>query len=238
MKDCVLLLIFLVSQASSFCSQSTTPSPSLLIHPAKGHECHRTAICNCNTDSNRIKNKGCLLHATANTKDRNSGEEHRSSPEEVIRQCANKQAVDAAIVISALETLEKGIHIASATSRQSSTRIDATSLDGNFELIFSSSVANLPLVGKLFGGYMPNKEIITFDIDRKQMSLIVELFPFLPTIDIYGDSLTYDETAAALEYQIRGKEGKPPSRWDILYADGDIVAARSSVTGLNVIRRV
>jgi hypothetical protein len=178
------------------------------------------------TTAPSITKTSFLLYAKEN--DFEPSRQQDLSPEDVIQQCANQQNIDAATVISALETLE---------SRQR-TPVDETTIDGNFELIFSSAVANLPVLGKVFDGYMPNKEIITFDIERNQMSLVVELLPFLPTIDIYGDALTFDEGAATLEYTIRGKEGKTPSKWKLLYADGDVVAARSSVTGLNVIRRV
>mmetsp|Transcript_22366 Transcript_22366/g.26944 ORF Transcript_22366/g.26944 Transcript_22366/m.26944 type:complete len:106 (+) Transcript_22366:1-318(+) len=104
----------------------------------------------------------------------------------------------------------------------------------------------LPLVGNLLNGYMPNREIITFDFakEKQQMSLIVETLPFLPTIDIYGDDLQWDEATSTIEYTVRRKhnnsstESNKKSTWKILYADQDIVAAKSSVTGLNVIRRI
>lgn len=152
----------------------------------------------------------------------------------ILRNCANKRSVDAKTVISTLEEME--------TLRDRGNSFFTKELvDGKFELIFSSSVANLPFIGSIFNGYMPNKEIITFDFEQGQMSLLVEILPFLPTINIYGDSLKLKD-GVAIEYTIRGKSKKQnspkSSRWDLLYADDEIVAAKSSVTGLNVIRRL
>ena len=153
----------------------------------------------------------------------------------VIRNCAYNRSIESGRVISALEKLEQQ-RAGSSPGR----KIDRSLVQGTFELIFSSAVAGIPLVGSILDGYMPNREVITFDFDtKKEMSLIVETLPFIPTVDIYGDNLIWDEENATLQYTIRGKEdNKPPSRWDILFADEDIVAARSSVTGLNVIRRL
>ena len=70
------------------------------------------------------------------------------------------------------------------------------------------------------------------------MSLAVETLPFIPSINIYGDELTWDADGSTLSYRIRSDQPKPLSTWRILYADAELVAARSSVTGLNVIKRV
>ena len=67
------------------------------------------------------------------------------------------------------------------------------------------------------------------------MSLIVQTLPFVPSIDIFGDNLIWKEEGA-LEYTVRGKDSA--SRWDILYADESVCAAKSSVTGFNVIKRI
>ncbi len=152
---------------------------------------------------------------------------------DILQECAIDRSAEALDVISTLENLEKTL------PNDALRDIDlASAVDGKFELIFSSAVANIPLIGNILGGYMPNREIITFDLKNKEMSLVVELLPFLPSIDVYGDSLVLNDENATLEYTVRGKEGKPPSQWKILFADDNIVAARSSVTGLNVIRRI
>ncbi len=148
---------------------------------------------------------------------------------DILQKCAKDRSAKALDVISILENLEK------KDTFQGNDL--AVAIDGKFELIFSSAVANIPLIGNMLGGYMPNREIITFDLENKKMSLVVELLPFLPPINVHGDSLVLNDDAT-LEYTVRGKEGKPPSQWKILYADDDTVAARSSVTGLNVIRRL
>ena len=60
---------------------------------------------------------------------------------------------------------------------------------------------------------------------------------FLPRISIVGEGLAFDEAAQTLTYAIKDK---PPSQWRLLYLDraAGVMAARSSVTGLNVIKRV
>jgi len=161
---------------------------------------------------------------------------------DVLQKCAIDRSAKASDVIETLEELEKSLESKPLGSTSIYLKeVDlSTALDGTFELIFSSAVANLPILGNLCGGYMPNKEIITFDLEKKQMSLVVELLPFLPSIDIFGESLALDKDGATLEYVVQGNEQKPPSQWKILYCDvsGEIIAARSSVTGLNVIRRI
>jgi hypothetical protein len=144
----------------------------------------------------------------------------------LLRQCASERSVDAAKIICALVRLEQ----------LPSPSIPADAITGVFELIFSSAVADLPLVGGLLGGYLPNREIITFDLANTEMTLKVETLPFLPTIDICGKNLVWNAEEATLEYTIQGKESA--SRWKVLFADEYVVAARSSVTGLNVIQRL
>lgn len=109
-------------------------------------------------------------------------------------------------------------------------------VDGSFELVFSPAVANFPIVGPWFDGYLPNKEIIKFDLENGELQLSVETFPFLPPIDIVGEKLSYDEITASLMYTVKGKD--KTSQWDILYAEQGALTAKSSVTGLNVIRRI
>lgn len=88
---------------------------------------------------------------------------------------------------------------------------------GTFELIYSSVVANLPVVGSWWGGYLPNRETIQFDLERGELRLCVETFDFLANIDIVGGNLTYDESSALLEYTVQGRSSA--SSWSILYAD-------------------
>ena len=54
----------------------------------------------------------------------------------------------------------------------------------------------------------------------------------LPAIEIRGEGLTY--AGAVLTYTVGGKA---PSG-EVFHADGDVVAAVSSATGINIIRRV
>jgi hypothetical protein len=110
---------------------------------------------------------------------------------------------------------------------------------GTFELIFSSAVAQLPVVGSWLDGYLPNKETIQFDFEKGKMTLNVDTLPFLPTLTIVGEDLTWQEdesSSSTLSYKIQGKD--KTSYWKILYADETVVVGKSSVTGLNVIRRI
>lgn len=147
----------------------------------------------------------------------------------IIEKCAIEKSVPPEDIISLLKRLDKD------KQKGFGLKIEKKNVEGEFELIFSSAVADLPLIGGLVKGYMPNKELITFDFAEKQMSLIVQTLPFVPSIDIFGDNLTWKEEGA-LEYTVRGKDSA--SRWDILYADETICAAKSSVTGFNVIKRI
>lgn len=214
----IFIIMLLVSKAASFS-----------IGPTKA------TITSCTHISNPNRHEKLQLQTRTFPLDSSGIEESEILKiENVIRECATQRSVDASVVISTLEKLENTC----SNNNPFNNSVDENVIGGKFELIFSSAVANLPVLGSVFGGYMPNKEIITFDLEEKQMSLIVELLPFLPTIDIFGDSLQFNKETGIIEYTIRGKEEQPPSKWDILYADNNVVAARSSVTGLNVIRRV
>ena len=115
--------------------------------------------------------------------------------------------------------------------------IEQENVTGRFDLIFSSSVASLPIIGPILNGYLPNREVINFDFDNKLMHLKVETFPpFLPPFNIYGTNLNWDSNDTTISYTIKGKD--KATEWKILYADESIVAAKSSVTGFNVIQRL
>ena len=103
------------------------------------------------------------------------------------------------------------------------------SFGGTWELVWDDKIAKVPLIN----GYMPNKEVLTWDLERGELDLRVETLPFLPEIKIRGENLTYDE--GILTYTVGGKA---PSTWDVFHADGDVVCAVSSATGVNVIRRI
>ena len=119
---------------------------------------------------------------------------------------------------------------------QETNEIPKELINGTFELIFSSSVSNLPLgIGNLLDGYMPNKETIIFDLEAGRMSLSVETLPFLPSIDIVGEKLSWEGSTNTLQYIVQGKD--TISEWNIIYADDTVVAGKSSVTGYNVLRR-
>jgi len=118
-------------------------------------------------------------------------------------------------------------------------------VEGVFELVFSGAVAGLPLIGRILDGYLPNRETITFDFEAGRMALRVETLPFVPPIDVIGDDLEWDDaTGGSLGYRVRRKntsgaaKAAERSTWKIFYADDGVVAARSSVTGLNVICRI
>ena len=103
------------------------------------------------------------------------------------------------------------------------------SFGGTWELVWNDKIAKVPLSN----GYMPNKEVLTWDLERGVLDLRVETLPFLPEIKIRGENLTYED--GVLTYTVGDKA---PSTWDVFHADGDVVCAVSSATGVNVIRRI
>ena len=103
------------------------------------------------------------------------------------------------------------------------------SFGGTWELVWNDKIAKVPLVN----GYMPNKELLTWNLKGGVLDLSVETIPFLPEIKIRGENLTYANSV--LTYTVGDKS---PSTWDVFHADGDVVCAVSSATGVNVIRRI
>ena len=80
---------------------------------------------------------------------------------------------------------------------------------------------------------MPTSERLVWDLEAGRLAISVATLPFLPAIEIRGEGLTYAD--AVLTYTVGGKA---PSTWEVFHADGDVVAAVSSATGINIIRRV
>lgn len=148
--------------------------------------------------------------------------------QDTLKKCAFNRSVSSQSVIQKLQQLDE-----SADPLGFSLQED---ISGCFELIFSSAVATLPFVGSMLDGYLPNRELINFDFEAKTMSLEVETFPLIPAISITGEDLKFDNSSGVLSYRVKGKD--KTSEWKILYADSTIVAAKSSVTGFNVIRRI
>ena len=143
-------------------------------------------------------------------------------------RCALRKDAPASDVLSALKEVECA-DVASSVGLPAC----ASDLGGLWELVFSSAAAKLPLID----GYMPNKEELRFDLAAQRMELAIETLPLLPRMNVVGEDLSWDEQAQTLTYVV-GK--KPPSQWRVLFVDRDqgVIAARSSVTGLNVIHRV
>ena len=103
------------------------------------------------------------------------------------------------------------------------------SFGGTWELVWNDKIAKVPVIN----GYMPNKEVLTWDLERGVLDLTVDTLPLVPSIKIRGENLTYAD--GVLTYNVGNK---PPSTWDVFHADGDVVCAGSSATGVNVIRRI
>ena len=145
----------------------------------------------------------------------------------VLSRCALDRDAPAAEVLATLEQLDRGAGLSRPV-------ISAADLQGHrWELIFSSAAAKLPLLD----GYMPNREVLTWDLERSRLELEIETLPLLPKIRVVGEDLAWDEPAQTLTYSVKQK---PPSFWRILFFDAaaGVLAAKSSVTGLNVIRRL
>lgn len=133
--------------------------------------------------------------------------------------CATTERPKASGVLEALDVLR--------ASRPYAPTAD--SFEGTWELVFTSSLASVPFLD----GYMPNKELLVWDLERGVLDLEVATLPFVPKIAIRGEQLHFEDSK--LTYVVGGK---PPSTWDVFHADGDVIAADSSATGTNVIRRV
>ena len=103
------------------------------------------------------------------------------------------------------------------------------SFGGTWELVWNDKIAKVPFIN----GYMPNREVLTWDLERGVLDLTVETLPLVPSIKIRGENLTYAD--GVLTYTVGDKV---PSTWDVFHADGDVVCAVSSATGVNVIRRI
>ena len=155
--------------------------------------------------------------------------------EALVRRCALERGVPAEEVLRALEKLEGR---PPSGSWDASMFVDGASGDAAaWELVWSSAVAGLPIVGGLLRGYFPTRETLRWDIAAARLDLEVETIPFVPAIKIEGTGLVWDAQEATLTYSVNEK---PKSTWTLLLADVDagVIAARSSVTGLNIIRRV
>ena len=103
------------------------------------------------------------------------------------------------------------------------------SFGGTWELVWNDKLAKVPVVN----GYMPNRETLTWDLERGELDLRVETLPFLPEVKIRGENLVYAD--GVLKYTVGNKA---PSTWDVFHAADGVVCAESSATGLNVIRRI
>ena len=136
-----------------------------------------------------------------------------------INQCANDRSAKPDDVVTAPAVL-------CAERPRPPTR---ESFGGTWELVWNDKLAKVPVVN----GYMPNRETLVWDLDGRALDLRVETLPFLPEIKIRGENLTYAD--GVLTYTVGDKA---PSTWDVFHADGDVVCAVSSATGVNVIRRI
>eukprot|EP00929_Paragymnodinium_shiwhaense_P100940 TRINITY_DN63645_c0_g1_i1.p1 TRINITY_DN63645_c0_g1~~TRINITY_DN63645_c0_g1_i1.p1 ORF type:complete len:239 (+),score=21.15 TRINITY_DN63645_c0_g1_i1:57-773(+) len=155
-----------------------------------------------------------------------------ASPQEVVRQAGLKGpgSLPGGEVVKALEKLEDDVTDASQGNR---ARDESSLVEGRYELVFSSALLGVPFID----GFMPTKEILEFSFaPARRMSIRVETLPFLPSIDIVGDDCAFDPASRTISYRIRGKA--ETSRWSVIYVDEDVLAARSSVTGLNIAKRL
>eukprot|EP00232_Nephroselmis_pyriformis_P022554 CAMPEP_0182855724 /NCGR_PEP_ID=MMETSP0034_2-20130328/2017_1 /TAXON_ID=156128 /ORGANISM="Nephroselmis pyriformis, Strain CCMP717" /LENGTH=203 /DNA_ID=CAMNT_0024986729 /DNA_START=1 /DNA_END=612 /DNA_ORIENTATION=- len=156
-----------------------------------------------------------------------------SSPDDsmvqVVRNAALKREGAADDVIAALDAMQEA----------AGQPVDKSLIEGKWELVFSSSIGKVPLVK----GYMPVQEIITFEglgAENGFIRLDTDVL-FGLTMSMYpGDVFNWDAERAELEFNFRKREGGEPSAlksWAFFYGDGEVLAARSSGTGLNVLRR-
>ena len=146
-------------------------------------------------------------------------------------RCALTRGEVGPAVLAALEELER--RAAAADGLAASVAAEPADLGGTWELVFSSAAAKLPLLD----GYMPNRELLEWDVRGGQLRLTIETLPFLPPVRVTGEALEWDGAEQALRYTVGEK---PRSEWRLLFLDREsgVIAARSSVTGLNIIRRL
>ncbi|CAJ1946045.1 unnamed protein product [Cylindrotheca closterium] len=186
-------------------------------------------------------NAGSLSYAKANlpSKKTSSTTQHYfKSPlvQEALDQCILDRNVDPDQMIDLLENLSNEHDL-----RPNQSYDCQRDLQGSFEFVFSSSIAEIPLIGKrLFRGYyLPMREIIHFDFTNLTMGMEVKLLPLpnFPTFTLQGHDLQWHPNEAQLTYQFDGKDNT--SVWNILYADGNMLVAKCSVhLGLVVLRRI
>ena len=104
------------------------------------------------------------------------------TPAAVLTRCALQRSSPAEDVQSTLEELER---------TQSTEPAAVSDFDGRWELVWSSAATKLPLLN----GYMPNRELLSWDLQAAQLRLKIETLPFLPKISIVGQGLAFDEVA-------------------------------------------
>lgn len=156
--------------------------------------------------------------------------------QEALEQCVMDRNVDPDQMIDLLKNLLK-VH----DLRPNQSFDWYGDLQGSFELVFSSSIAEIPLVGKnVFHGYfVPMREIVHFDFPNHTMGMEVKFLPLpnFPTFTFWGHNLEWNPEEAQVTYQMDGKDNT--SVWKILYADGHVLVAECSVhLGLVVLRRI
>lgn len=192
-------------------------------------------------------NSGSSLSHTAtanripNKSSRSITQHYFKSPliQEAFEQCVVDRNVDPDHMIDLLENLSKVHDLQGPNHHQSYDW--QKDLQGSFEFVFSSAIAEIPLVGKkLFRGYyLPMREIIHFDFPHQTMGMEVKLLPLpnFPTFTLQAHDLAWDPEEAEVTYQFDGKDNT--SVWKILYADGHLLVANCSVhLGLVVLSRI
>ena len=154
-----------------------------------------------------------------------------------LERCAASEDVAPEAVRASVALLEDALEDGSAT------KPEASLVDGTWYLAYTSSLETLPVLE----GYMPVDERIFIDFEGEGISLVTKVLPqFIgrnaPTFTIKpGDTFKWDADAATLTFNLSGSESggvKPIKSWKMLFASETTLVARSSGTGLNVLRRV
>ena len=87
----------------------------------------------------------------------------------LIQAAAIDRSIPSSSLLPVLQYLE---------NQNNQNNIPKAMLDGSFELVYSSAVANFPIIGTWFDGYLPNKEIINFDLEMESSNFLLRHFPF------------------------------------------------------------
>ena len=157
-------------------------------------------------------------------------EEINSASLEILRQAVVTKAVDRQKIITSIRQLET-----------KSPKIDAKSVEGKWELIFSSvpgGAAEGYLVGGFFNGYFANKEVVDFFACSLESSL--GGFRGSPGTIVSTNPLIIEYVYQVFKIGFLPGQEVPPNvrSYRFIYVDDTIAVARTSTGAAALMKRV